>query len=301
MKKMIACVLVLFMVLLSFGACGDENAKGTDEIKIVSTIFPAYDWVREILGGNMDGVDLSLLVKNGVDLHSYQPSAKDIITISDCDVFLYVGGESDGWVKDALEAAPNKARVEIDLLQVLDGDAEADEHVWLSLQNAEILCTYIEQALAALCPEQSEEYAANLNAYIEKLDALDGKYCQVVEGASTDTLVFGDRFPFGYLFRDYGLVCHAAFTGCSAESEVSFDTVISLAQRLDTLRLGYILVSETSDQTLAQTIIENTTEKNQSILVLDSMQSVTEEGMNTGVTYFSVMENNLDVLRTALQ
>ena len=300
MKKIFACVLALFMAL-SLGACIDGNKKSADGIKIVSTIFPAYDWVREILGGKTDGVDLSLLVKNGVDLHSYQPSAQDIVTISDCDVFLYVGGESDGWVKDALAAAPNKERVEIDLLQVLDGDAEADEHVWLSLKNAEILCAYIEQALAALCPEQAEEYAANLNAYTEKLDALDGKYRQAAESALTDTLVFGDRFPFGYLFQDYGIACHAAFIGCSAESEVSFDTVISLAQKLDTLDLGYILVSETSDQTLAQTIIENTTEKNQSILVLDSMQSVTEERMDTGVTYFSVMEDNFDVLRTTLQ
>ena len=149
MKKIFACVLALFMAL-SLGACIDGNKKSADGIKIVSTIFPAYDWVREILGGKTDGVDLSLLVKNGVDLHSYQPSAQDIVTISDCDVFLYVGGESDGWVKDALAAAPNKERVEIDLLQVLDGDAEADEHVWLSLKNAEILCAFIEQALAAL-------------------------------------------------------------------------------------------------------------------------------------------------------
>lgn len=300
MKKIFACVLALFMAL-SLGACIDGNKKSVDGIKIVSTIFPAYDWVREILGGEREGVDLSLLVKNGVDLHSYQPSAQDIVTISDCDVFLYVGGESDGWVKDALAAAPSNERVEIDLLQVFDGNAEVDEHVWLSLKNAKVLCTYIEQALAALCPEQAEEYAANLNAYIEKLEALDEKYRQAAKGAPTDTLIFGDRFPFGYLFQDYGLVCHAAFTGCSAESEVSFETVISLAQKLDTLDLGYILVSETSDQTLAQTIIENTTEKNQSILVLDSMQSVTEERMDTGVTYFAVMEDNLDVLRTALQ
>ncbi len=301
MKKIIAYVLALLTLLLSLGACGGRDEKSTDEIKIVTTIFPAYDWVREILGEETEGVDLSLLVKNGVDLHSYQPSAEDIVAISDCDVFLYVGGESDAWLQDALAASGKEDRVEIDLLQVLGDDAEADEHVWLSLENAKILCAHMEEALAALRPEQSEAYAANLTAYMEKLDALDGKYRQTAEEASRDTLVFGDRFPFRYLFDDYGIACHAAFTGCSAEAEVSFDTVISLAQKIDALQLPYVLVSETSDQTLAQTIIQNTAEKNQKILVLDSMQSVTEEQIDAGVTYFSVMEDNLDVLCSALQ
>lgn len=301
MKKIIAYVLALFILALSLGSCSSTDKKSSDEIKIVSTIFPAYDWVREILGEETDGVALSLLVKNGVDLHSYQPSAEDIVTISDCDVFLYVGGESDAWVQDALSASGKEDRVEIDLLEVLEDDPEMDEHVWLSLENAEILCTHIEEKLALLCPEQAGTYAANLTAYMEKLHALDEQYRQMVEEAPRDTLVFGDRFPFRYLFDDYGIECHAAFTGCSAEAEVSFDTVISLAQKIDALQLPYVLVSETSDQTLAQTIIQSTKEKNQKILVLDSMQSVTEEQIDTGVTYFSVMEENLDVLGSALQ
>ncbi len=302
MKKIIAYVLAILTLSLFLGACAGKDEKSIDEIKIVSTIFPAYDWVREILGEETDGVDLSLLVKNGVDLHSYQPSAEDIVTISNCDVFLYVGGESDDdWVQDALAVSGKEDRVEIDLLQVLGDDAEADEHVWLSLENAKILCAHIEEKLSKLRLKQAEVYADNLTAYMEKLNALDEQYRQVVEEAPRETLVFGDRFPFQYLFDDYGIECHAAFTGCSAETEVSFDTVISLAQRIDALHLSYVLVSETSDQTLAQTIIQNTTDKNQKILVLDSMQSVTEEQIDAGVTYVSIMEDNLDVLSSALQ
>lgn len=301
MKKIIALVLAFFTLSLSLGACSGTEKKSTDKLKIVSAIFPAYDWVREILGEETKDVELSLLVKNGVDLHSYQPSAEDIVTISDSDVFLYVGGESDGWVQDALSASEKEDRIAIDLLEVLGDAADADEHVWLSLKNAEILCTHIEEKLAAVRPEKAETYAANLAAYMEKLQSLDGKYQQTVEEAARDTLVFGDRFAFLYMFDDYGIACDAAFTGCSAEAEVSFDIVISLAQKIDALQLPYVLVSETSDQTLAQTIIQSTKEKNQKILVLDSMQSVTEEQIDNGMTYYSVMENNLNVLGSALQ
>ena len=303
MKKGIAAILVLLLLFVPLYGCGKQDAReGEDTLKIVSTVFPSYDWVREILGEETKKADLSLLVKNGVDLHSYQPSVEDLVMISECDLFIYVGGTSDGWVEDALHASQNPDQIAVDLLQVLglDGDTEADEHVWLSLKNAKVLCAHIADQLSALDPERAQTYADNLAAYTEQLETLDVQYEKMVDNAEGDTVVFGDRFPFRYLFDDYGIHCFAAYAGCSAEAEVSFDTVITLAEKIDALGLSCILVPETSDKSLAQTILQSTKDKNQEILVLDSMQSVTEDQMEEGITYLSGMESNLAVLEYAL-
>ena len=295
--------MVLLLLFVPLYGCGKQDAReGEDTLKIVSTVFPSYDWVREILGEETKKADLSLLVKNGVDLHSYQPSVEDLVMISECDLFIYVGGTSDGWVEDALHASQNPDQIAVDLLQVLglDGDTEADEHVWLSLKNAKVLCAHIADQLSALDPERAQTYADNLAAYTEQLETLDVQYEKMVDNAEGDTVVFGDRFPFRYLFDDYGIHCFAAYAGCSAEAEVSFDTVITLAEKIDALGLSCILVPETSDKSLAQTILQSTKDKNQEILVLDSMQSVTEDQMEEGITYLSGMESNLAVLEYAL-
>lgn len=307
MKKSVAYIFALLLVILPLGACGGQHgAEDTEKIKIVSAIFPSYDWVREILGERSTAVDLELLIDNGVDMHSYQPSAQDMITISDCDMFIYVGGESDAWVQDALGANENPDRVVIDLMQVLKDaksvtEEDPDEHVWLSLKNAMVLCTSIADQLAQLDADGAEIYASNLQAYLKGLDALDQQYRNAVENAEQKTLIFGDRFAFRYLFADYGIECYAAFAGCSADAEVSFETVVSLAEKLDTLDLSAVLVSETSDKTLAKAIVENSKTKNQEILVLDSIQSVTADQVEKGISYLSIMEENLAVLRSALQ
>lgn len=303
MRKAIAFVLALGLAFLPLYGCREKTVhEEKDTLQIVSTIFPSYDWVREILGKEAKKADLSLLVKNGVDLHSYQPSVEDLVMISECDLFIYVGGTSDGWVEDALHASQNPDQIAVDLLQVLglDDDTEADEHVWLSLKNAKELCTHIADQLSALDPERAQTYADNLAAYTEQLETLDVQYEKMVDNAEGDTVVFGDRFPFRYLFDDYGIHCFAAYAGCSAEAEVSFDTVITLAEKIDALGLSCILVPETSDKSLAQTILQSTKDKNQEILVLDSMQSVTEDQMEEGITYLSGMESNLAVLEYAL-
>lgn len=303
MRKAIAFVLALGLAFLPLYGCREKTVREEeDTLQIVSTIFPSYDWVREILGKEAKKADLSLLVKNGVDLHSYQPSVEDLVMISECDLFIYVGGTSDGWVEDALHASQNPDQIAVDLLQVLglDGDTEADEHVWLSLKNAKVLCAHIADQLSALDPERAQTYADNLAAYTEQLETLDVQYEKMVDNAEGDTVVFGDRFPFRYLFDDYGIHCFAAYAGCSAEAEVSFDTVITLAEKIDALGLSCILVPETSDKSLAQTILQSTKDKNQEILVLDSMQSVTEDQMEEGITYLSGMESNLAVLEYAL-
>ena len=507
MKKMIPLFLVLTMAVGLLAGCGKKNAaeKGesdSNKLSVVTTIFPEYDWVKEILGDKTGSTDLTMLLDNGVDLHSYQPTADDIVKISDCDLFIYVGGESDKWVDDALKEATNKDMKVIDLLEVLgdsvkteetvegmqetehahdhskevstfedhevqdrslsdwagswqsaypfaldgtlddafaamaeegemtadeyktyyqngyktditniniEGDhiaftyedgkkvgsdykyigyyiqnwstgtkaamyrfeavdrtsgapiyiefndhmiesaapehfhirmsnesfdaivdpenswptffpadmtgeelcehmeghghaheEEADEHVWLSLKNAKTLVDAISNALQELGPDNKDAYAANAAAYIEKLSALDGAYQSAVDGAARKTVLFGDRFPFRYLVDDYGLSYYAAFAGCSAESEASFETVSFLAKKVDELKLPCVLTIEGKNHKIAETIVENTAEKNQKILTMDSMQSTTSEDVANGTTYLSVMEQNLSVLKEAL-
>ena len=504
MKKKYMSVLMAAAVALGgfsvYGGNGStvQAAEEKDQLKVVTTIFPEYDWVKEIAGDKASEMDLTMLLDNGVDLHSYQPTADDIMKISDCDVFIYVGGESDGWVEDALKEAVNKDMKVVNLLEVLkdsvkteeakpgmqaeeghnhgyshfadsdvedrsltdwsgdwqsvypyleDGELdkvmerkaengdktaeeykayyetgyktdvekividgenntmeftkngvsakatyeykgyqiydyesgsrgvryffeatygsedapkyvqfsdhgiapgkaehfhiyagndgfdalseemenwptyypadmtgeeiaedmleheekEYDEHVWLSLRNAQTLCGAIETALEEADPSNSDVYASNLAAYDEKLAALDGEYQEAVDSATQKTLLFGDRFPFRYLVDDYGLSYYAAFAGCSAESEASFETISFLAKKVDELGLKNVMTIEKSDQKIAKTIIENTESKDQKILTLDSMQSTTSDDVASGATYLSVMENNLGVLKEALQ
>ena len=328
MKKIITLVLALAMAVSLFTGCGKKNNAETGEsdpnkLSVVTTIFPEYDWVREILGGKAESTDLTMLLDNGVDLHSYQPTADDIVKIADCDLFLYVGGESDGWVDDALAGAANQDRKVINLLDVLGAqvkeeetvegmeteeedaaadadDPEYDEHVWLSLKNAETLCEAIANALEELDEQNKDTYAANLTAYTDQLAALDAAYQTAVDTGKRKTVLFGDRFPFRYLVDDYGLSYYAAFAGCSAESEASFETVSFLAKKVDELGLPCVLTIEGKNHKLAETIVRSTAGKNQKVLTMDSMQSMTSEDVANGTTYLSVMEQNLSVLKEAL-
>ena len=300
--------------------CGRSTPAGTGErtLSIVATIFPEYDWVRQILGDRAGDVELTLLLGNGVDLHSYQPAADDMIKISTCDLFIHVGGESDDWVDDALAGAVNKDMIVIDLLDILgetvkeeelvegmqaepEDEAVLDEHVWLSLRSAAAACSHIAERLGELDPAGKDVYRANATAYIEKLNELDARYAAAVSQAGTDTLLFGDRFPFRYLTDDYGLRYYAAFAGCSAETEASFETIVFLSGKMEELGLSAVLTLEGSDGKLAQTIVDNTKSKQARILQMDSLQSTTLQDIAGGKTYLGAMEQNLEVLRLALQ
>ena len=337
MKRMITLFLVLAMAVGLLAGCGQQNEPTTSDettLSVVTTIFPEYDWVREILGDKADNAEVTMLLDNGVDLHSYQPTADDIIKISDCDLFIYVGGESDGWVEDALKEATNKDMKVINLLEVLgdsvkeeetvegmqeedhdyedadehddaeehdhEEEAEYDEHVWLSLRNAETLCDAISSALQQIDPDNKDTYAANTSAYIKKLSALDADYQATVDAATYKTVLFGDRFPFRYMVDDYGLSYYAAFVGCSAETEASFETISFLAGKVDELNLPCVLTIEGAQHKIAETIVENTSTKNQAILTMDSMQATTSEDVKNGATYLSIMEQNLSLLKEAL-
>ena len=330
--KRLTTWIALFLALTLFAGCA--NGNGTAEsttrpdvsekaISVVATIFPAYDWARNIVGADNDRVGLTLLLDKGSDFHSYQPTVDDIYKISTCDVFVYVGGESDQWVSDALAQASNKDMTVVCLMDVLSSavkeeetvegmEAEAeeegeeedapeyDEHVWLSLRFAKTVCAELRDVLTQKDPDGAVRYQSNCEAYSAKLEALDAAYTEAVAHASRKTLLFVDRFPFRYLVDDYGLSYYAAFSGCSAEADASPQTIVFLANKVDELALPCVMKLETSDSRLAETVVSNTKAKNARILELDSLQAVTAQQVADGVTYLSVMEQNLEVLKTAL-
>ena len=329
---LLSIILLAGLLIGLLAGCAGKTDAGTDTrpsldgktISVVATIFPAYDWARKIIGSQSDRVGLILLLDKGTDLHSYQPTVEDIYKISTCDVFVYVGGESDKWVPDALKQAVNPNMTVVCLMDALAGSLreeetvegmeagheheeagedegpEYDEHIWLSLRNAAALCPCICRALEAADTEHAADYRANCDAYTAQLRELDGRYAEAVSAAQRKTLLFADRFPFRYLTEDYGLSYYAAFTGCSAETEASFETVNFLVNKVDELELPCVMKLEKSDRRLAETIIANTKAKNAEILELNSLQSVTAQGVAEGVSYLGVMESNLEVLKAAL-
>lgn len=322
MKKSISLFIAAAMAAGCLSVCcsgHDAAAAENDHFRIVTTIFPEYDWVMNILGENPADVEVTMLLDNGVDLHSFQPTVDDILTISTCDMFVYVGGESDAWIEDVLREAENKDMIVVSLLEAAgdltreeetvegmqeeEGHEEtaADEHVWLSLRNASALVSLLSESVQSLDPDNAGTYRSNTDAYLEKLHALDEEYLTAVQEASFHTLLFGDRFPFRYLADDYGLDYYAAFAGCSAETEASFETITFLAEKADDLALPAVMTIEGADRRIAETIVQTTQAKDQQILTMDSMQATTSEDIQNGTTYLSIMEKNLSVLTEALQ
>lgn len=328
-----------------------NESTGDDKIEIVTTIFPEYDWVKAVLGDNPANAEITMLLDNGVDLHSYQPTADDIIKISTCDMFVYVGGESDEWVEDVLASAENKDMKVINLMDILsdlvkeeevvegmesehhhddededehehedadhdeeehedadhdedeheEEEVEYDEHVWLSIKDAVVLMYYLEDAISTIDAANADLYKKNTEDYIAQLEDLDKQYEEVVLASSVNTILFGDRFPFRYFADDYKLKYYAAFTGCSTESEASFETITFLSSKVDELSLKTVLTIEGDNHKIAETIVENTKTKDQKILTMDSMQSVTSSDIEAGKTYLSIMQDNLEVLEEALK
>ena len=325
----------------------------SNKISIVCTTFPQYDWVKNILGEEAERFYVTLLLDNGVDMHSYQPAVKDIATAGSSDLFIYVGGESDTWVEDALKEAKNKDLKAINLMETLDNfvkeeevvegmqeerkslghsheksskekqeqtqkeshensqeingqkeaadeEPEYDEHIWLSIRNAEIMVKNIEKAIEQLDSDNAKVYQNNAENYIKKLDTLDKQYANTIQNAKYKAILFGDRFPFRYMADDYDLKYYAAFAGCSAETMAGFETVTFLAKKADELRLPVILTIENSDGRIAEAVKSNTTKKNQKILAMNSLQSVTKEQIADGISYLPVMQENLSVLSAAL-
>ncbi|MCR4676262.1 MAG: metal ABC transporter substrate-binding protein [Sphaerochaetaceae bacterium] len=325
MKKYLHFVVLALVLLavIAFVSCtkGSERGEKT-KLSVVCTVFPPYDWTREIIKGCEDRIELTILNTAGTDLHSYQPSANDIRKINESDLFIFVGGESDEWARSAAESTGKTKDQIIILIEELGNRAlkeehvegmeeheheeeeeeeeELDEHVWLSLRNASFLTSVISQRLSEKDPENREKYLSNAENYRKELNELDNKYVKTVEDSKSGVLIFGDRFPFRYLVNDYSLKYYAAFSGCSAETEASFKTIIFLASKVNEYGCSCVLTLEHSDPKIAKTIIENTQTADQKILVLNSLQSVTGEDIKQGLTYTGVMTENLDVIKEAL-
>ena len=306
----------------------ESNSEETKKLSIVTTIFPAYDWVKQVVGDNKN-VEISFLIDKGVDLHSYQASAADIAKITDSDLFVYVGGESDDWAEDIIKENPNlkyinmvdsigEAALAEELVEGMqdeeehdneseehaneegeheEGEEEIDEHVWLSIKNAETIVSAIEAKLAEIDPDNKAEYEKNANDYLAKLDELDKEYKDTLSSIQNKTIIVGDRFPFRYLVNEYGIKYYAAFKGCDAGSEASFETVKFLANKMDELNMSDIFIIDGSKGDLAKTIVENTKDKNAKVLVLDSMQSTKS---SDNASYLDIMKKNLEVLKEVL-
>ena len=335
MKKISFYSAVFVAALFSLVACNDNpKSKITKDhkISIITTIYPEYAWTKEILGTRTDSVNLTLLIKNGIDLHSYKPTAHDVAKIASADMVIYVGGESDEWIKDALTASPKKGRVEINLMEALgdrvkaeeivegmqaedehhdehaeahehhhDEEVENDEHVWLSLKNAEILVKKIAEELSKIDAVHASAYKQNAEAYIAQIQSLDAEYRTAVESAARKTVLFGDRFPFRYLVDDYGIKYYAAFVGCSAESEASFETIAFLAGKMDSESLPSIFIIENGNDKIAKAVLAASKKSQDAqILTINSMQSITEKQINDGINYISLMRANLENLKKAL-
>ena len=333
MKKLVKYFGTIVCLLIAVSTFAAEKKS------IVCVSFPEYDWVCNILGNQASNWNVRLLQNKGTDPHSWQPSFADIAEIGKSDLFVYNGGESDAWAAKALQNVTNPNQVSINLMEALgervreeevvegmqveekhhhehDGhhhhddeddddeeeeeEIEYDEHIWLSLRNAIVLVGALTDTIVQIDTQNEQIYKSNAAAYTEQLTALDNEYAAVVNGAANRTILFGDRFPFRYLADDYDLKYYAAFAGCSAESEASFETIIFLAKKVDELGLQTILTIEKSNQKIAKTIAANSKAKKAKILVMDSLQSVNVKEIKKGKSYIGVMRKNLEILKTAL-
>ena len=335
MKKWITGALAILLGVMSiavpFSGMHIAEAKTTEEtdrkLNIVTTIFPEYDWTRNILGNREADVNLTMLLDNGTDLHSFQPAVKDIMKVSSCDLLIYVGGESDQWIEDALESAQNKDMKTINLMEVLgdtikeeetvegmqdsehehghedehahegEDEKEYDEHVWTSIRNAERMSASIADELMSVDSKNSKYYNDRKTNYISQLDSLDKKFTEVANNKKRDTLVFGDRFPFLYFVSDYNLGYECAFPGCSHETEPSTAVVSHLVDFTREHDIPVVFYLELSSGKIARIISEDSSAKT---MQFSSCHNVTKDDFENGATYISVMEQNLEALKEAL-
>ena len=325
-SRLVCSLLVLCLLLSAFSLFSCAEKKDDGKLHIVCTLFPQYDWLRNIVSGSQS-IELDLIIANGSDPHSYQPTAADIMTISNCNILIYVGGDSDEWVKKAIERSKND-NIQTIVLTELEGvnvygisasshsheghshgdghdghsHSALDEHIYLSLRNAMASVREITEILCEKDPASKELYKDNSDIYLEKLLALSSELALAVGNVPEEErfVLFADRFPFVYLLSDYGVHYAAAFEGCTTDVDADFDTVLRLIHEADEHNVKYIAVTESSDKALAETVISSTKTKNQKILTFNSMQAISRQKINGGATYLSIMEENAKALKTAL-
>ena len=306
---MIALTVMTAISLLTSCQNSTDNGKPT----IVCTIFPEYDFTMNILGEKAELFKITLLNCNGTDMHSYQPTVSDIAQISSCSLFIYEGESSQNWVNNILKNVDQSKTLVLSMSSCLEErlecnesghdhnhDHEYDEHVWLSLVNAQLMVDSIYQNICKIDPENKDYYESNKNDYVKKLSELNSDLADSLNTAKYSTLMFADRFPFLYLLKDHGIDYIAAFTGCSTESDAGVKTILNLADNLNTLELPAVIVIESSNNTIASTVIAESGRENVSILTLNSCQTITKSQIENGLSYIDIMENNIKNIKIAL-
>ncbi len=315
MKKIII-VFMVFLLTVSFSACkkSNENEENTQyNLDIVTTIFAPYDFARQITGGK---ASLTMLLPPGAESHSYEPTPLDIIKIQNCDIFIYVGGESDEWIKDILESMDTDKIKIITLMdcvetveeKIVEGmeeeeeenenEQELDEHVWTSPKNAKLIVQKISEILCETDTENAKSYSENTSAYINELDNLDKKFQNIVDSASRHTIIFGDRFPFRYLADLYGLEYYAAFPGCSTETEASAKTIKFLIDKIKDEKIPVVFHLELSNKKITETIKESTGAE---VLLLHACHNISKTDFDSGIGYMELMNQNAENLKEALK
>lgn len=307
----IITVFLLAFSSLSFMISCNPALKESGKIKVVCTVFPVFDWTKEITK-DCDDIEVILLEDDGTDMHSYQPTVKDLVNIEDCDVFIYIGGESEEWAKEYSKEHPSGKRTDICLMDEISLDIllennegiilaeeeeeeEAyDEHIWLSLKRS-IKCVDVIGGALKDKTSDSSKIEENINSYTEKLSALDKEYGEYFSNHPR-TLIIADRFPFRYLAEDYGFKYIAAFPGCSAESSISFVPVVELSEGLKNSDDNVVFITESGNKELADTVIDQSG-KDAKTVIIDSLQSVNLNKINEGASYYSLMKSNLDAFK----
>lgn len=319
---LILCAAFLVGLFSGCAVHSDQPDQDEDKSTIVVTVFPVYDWLLNVLGDRADSFEIVLLMKNGSDLHSFTPGLADMQKIHAADLFICIGGESDSWVADALKGKTNENQICLSLMEHMgsalreeeyvegmvreqepegeEEEAEYDEHIWLSLRNAELACAAITEALSRLDPQDASLFQKNADGYLEQIRALDRRYVETISAAPLHTLVFADRFPFRYLVEDYDLDYYAAYAGCSSEVGTSITTVPFLAGKIDELGLRYVLCLENSGSDLPEKVVSVSKSDQIGILSVNSMQFINSADIEGGATYLGIMEDNLSVFSKAL-
>ena len=308
MKKLL-CGILLLALLLPLAACGKTQAD-SGKLKVVASAFPEYDLTRAVAG---ERAEVTLLLKPGTEPHSYEPTPQDVLSLHNAALFVYGGGESDVWADRLLSGdlsglntlklmdyALLREEETPDYMTVSEAEEEEDvydEHVWTSPLNAMRIVEGIRDALCEIDPDGAETYQANAEAYLAELTTLDGKLRELTENAERKLLLFGDRFPFLYLTREYGLDYAAAFPGCSGDTDANPATVAYLIDMAAEEQLPVVLKCDLSAGKLADTIAEACGAR---VLTLYSAHTVSKADFEAGETYLSLMERNLTVLREAL-
>lgn len=311
MKKISVILAFIMLFLCVVTVCACTQTGNEDGISVVCTSFAPYDLAREIAG---DGVSVKMLLSPGADSHSYDPTPKDILAVNKCDVFIYVGGESDVWVEDILSSVDNPDMKIVRLIDCTEElyheehkegmehdhgtEDEYDEHVWTNPRNASIICEKIAEALSAVDTENADKYNENLSAYKAELTSLDEAFKKIVAEGNRKTLVFGDRFPLIYFVKAYGLDYYAAFPGCAADTEPSGATVAFLINKVKEENIPVVFHIELSTGKIADTICEAT---GASKMQFNACHNVTKADFDAGVSYLDLMWDNVEALKSALK